>query len=243
MKNLKVKPRHYLVHRMPNGTPQFIEGSTDAHNKKPGCRKLGRDEPDLAYKLIPLTQGQFAIVDADDYERLAQHKWYASGKKGQYCAQRMDHGSLVLMSHEIIDVPKGMVCDHINHNRLDNRKCNLRSCTYSQNAQNRLPRKHCSSRYKGVSWDKNNLKWKATICYQYELIHIGYYDYEQDAAIAYDDMAIELFGEFACLNFHCRPEIRQWMQDCYLFPPLYIEPDGFDSEIPTPQNPLITLQR
>lgn len=186
------------------------------------------------YRLIPLTQGKFAIVDASDYERLAEHKWCLSSCKGRQYAHRSDHGKLIKMHHEIIDVPAGMCCDHINHNELDNRRCNLRVCTPAQNAQNRLPRNDCTSRYKGVCWDKVKRRWVAQICYQNHMIHIGYYDYEEDAAIAYDDMAIKLFGEFACLNYHCRPEIKQWMQDCYLFPPFLRDSDRGRDSIPFP---------
>jgi hypothetical protein len=176
-------------------------------------------ENDALYRLIPLTQGQFAIVDADDYERLSKYKWQLGGWKKKY-AQRSIGGTTIMMHNEILDVPAGMVCDHINHNELDNRKCNLRACTPAQNGYNRLPNRNGSSKYKGVCLNKNSRKWEANIRYQKHLIHIGCYDYEQDAALAYDDMAIELFGEFACLNYHCRPEIRQWLQDCYLFPPM-----------------------
>ncbi len=171
------------------------------------------------HKLIPLTQGKFAIVDVDNYKRLNQYKWCLSGIKGQHYAIRKDHGKIVKMHHEILDVPEGMVCDHINHNRLDNRRCNLRICTLAQNGYNRLPNTTGTSRYKGVHRHKQVRKWVAEIQYKNHSIHIGCFDYEQDAAIAYDDMAIRLFGEFACLNYHCRLEIKQWMQDCYLFPP------------------------
>jgi hypothetical protein len=170
-------------------------------------------------KLIPLTQGKFAIVDAADYERLAGHKWCLLNIKGQYYAHRRKHDKMVKMHHEILDVPAGMVCDHINHNSLDNRRCNLRVCTPSQNGYNRLPNKKGTSRFKGVYWHKVARKWVAEIGYKNRMIHIGCFNYEEDAAIAYDDMAIKLFGEFACLNYHCRPEIKQWLQDCYLFPP------------------------
>ena len=172
-----------------------------------------------AYRLIPLTRGLFAIVDADDYERLNMYKWYAHGKGDDCYAERCENGRTIKMHREIIDIPPGFVCDHKNHNKLDNRKCNLRSCTYSQNAQNRRPCSNGTSGYKGVSWNRETRKWRAMIQHNGQLIHIGYYEYEQDAAIAYDDMAIELFDEFACLNCHYRPEIKQWLERSYLFSP------------------------
>ncbi len=227
MQKLKIKTQNkYLA-------PQFIEGFTDEHNKK----------WDAEYRLIPLTQGLFTIVVTDDYERLVQHKWCAGGKKEQYYAQRSDHGKIFFMHREIIDVPAGFVCDHINHVRLDNRKCNLRVCTLSQNSQNRLPNELGTSRYKGVRWHKDKRKWEASINYHYRLFHIGYFDYEEDAAIAYDDMAIELFGEFACLNFHYRPEIREWIQHMYLFPPIEVDNNGFEQENPQPEISYISTVR
>jgi hypothetical protein len=167
--------------------------------------------------LIPLTRGLFAIVDHDDYERITAHKWHAGANKGRFYAQRTSNGKTIKMHHEIIDVPPSFVCDHINHNTLDNRKCNLRICTPAQNTRNQIPGLRGTSRYKGVSWHKEKRKWQANIRYNNEYIHLGYFDYEQDAAIAYDDMAIELFGPFACLNIHWRPEITEWMRQCYLF--------------------------
>lgn len=220
MQNMKIKTnsRH--------SAKSTTETSSIVTRPSPTSQRGTKDDEHQT-KLIPLTQGQFAIVDADDYERLSQHKWCAF-KVGNGCyARRHSAGKTTYMHHEVINVPAGMVCDHINHNTLDNRRCNLRACTYSQNAHNRLPCEHGTSKYKGVCWDKNNLKWKASICYQYDVIHIGYYDYEEDAAIAYDDMAIELFGEFACLNFHHRPEIRQWIEQMYLFSPMEVDINGF----------------
>ena len=134
-----------------------------------------------AHRFIPLTRGKFAIVDADDYERLSKHKWYAGGNGDNCYAQRCENGKVIRMHQEIIDIPVGFVCDHKNHNQLDNRKCNLRSCTYSQNAQNRRPCSNGTSRYKGVSWDRDKRKWRVGIQHNGRLIHIGYYDYEQDA--------------------------------------------------------------
>jgi hypothetical protein len=169
----------------------------------------------MEFRLIPLTQGKFAIVDVADYERLSCYKWCAQKKVTCYYARRQAKGRVVLMHHMILDIPAGMVCDHKNHNGLDNRRSNLRVCTPTQNMQNSRPREGGTSRYKGVFWDSQKRKWRAKIGHNRRLIHIGYFDYEQDAAIAYDDKAVELFGEFACLNLQCRPEIRLWIKQTY----------------------------
>jgi len=182
------------------------------------------------YRLIPLTQGLFALVDAEDYERLSKHKWHVTGGRAGYYAARKVNGRTMTMHREILNVPAGMVCDHKNHNTLDNRKCNLRICTPAQNAQNKRPREGGTSRYKGVSWHKDKSKWRAVICHRGRTIHIGYYDYQADAAIAYDDRAIELFGEFACLNTQYRPEIKEWLEQTFFFPPTRNDLAGFEQE-------------
>ena len=135
-----------------------------------------------------------------------------------------------MMHREILDVPAGMICDHKNHNGLDNRRCNLRICTPAQNQYNRRLQTGGTSLYKGVYWHKENRKWRAQICHGGLHIHIGYYDYEADAAIAYDDMAIDLFGEFACLNFQYRPEIRQWLREMFFFPTTRNDPARFEQQ-------------
>lgn len=165
---------------------------------------------------IPLTQGQFAIVDADDYEKLSQYKWHVSGKGDMLYACRTENRRTIMMHRQILNAPADMHCDHINHNGLDNRKANLRLCTPQQNACNRRPLE-CTSKYKGVHWDSLSRKWRAEIRHNGQKIHIGYFDYELDAAIAYDDYAIELFGEFAYLNCAHRPEIQTWLRETHLF--------------------------
>ena len=182
------------------------------------------------YRFIRLTRGKFAIVDAEDYGRLSRHKWHACGRKGCCYACRSHNGKTIEMHREILDAPAGMVCDHRNHNRLDNRRRNLRICTPSQNCQNRRPQPGGTSRYKGVYWNRDARKWLARIQHRGRLIHIGCYDYEADAAIAYDDMAIELFGEFACLNFQYRPEIREWLRQTFFFTPTKNDPARFEKE-------------
>ena len=174
----------------------------------------------IEHRVISLTQGKFTIVDAEDYDRLAERKWRAEKRNGQrFYAARHAAGRTIPMHREILDIPPGMLCDHKNHDTLDNRRSDLRICTPAQKSYNRLPQPGGTSRYKGVRWHKDHCKWKARIQHIGRSTHIGYYDYEADAAIAYDDMAVELLGEFACLNFNHRPEIRLWMEATYLFEP------------------------
>ena len=95
------------------------------------------------------------------------------------------------------------VCvDHINHDKLDNRRENLRLCTHAENMQNVPNYSRGKSKYKGVSFDdrKRVKKWRALIVFEKKQIYLGMHLTEEDAAIAYNEKATELFGEFACLN-------------------------------------------
>ena len=91
--------------------------------------------------------------------------------------------------------------DHANNDRSDNRIENLRWASYNENQFNRKKREWTSSSYKGVSWYKNNNKWRVQIMINGQKKHIGYFDDEEDAAMAYDDAARKRFGEYAKLNF------------------------------------------
>jgi len=159
------------------------------------------------FRRIPLTQGKYAIVDPEDYERLAKYKWFAIRYERGYYAVRAARDSKgrqrnVRMHREIMGEPKGKIIDHINHNGLDNRKANLRFVTRQQNSWNkRKQRGGCSSKYKGVTWSKRSGKWQTRITYNGKSILIGYFDDEQAAAEAYDGKAAELYGEYAVLNF------------------------------------------
>lgn len=150
---------------------------------------------------IPLTKGKFALVDDEDYEYLNQFKWHYSStgyavrdiqKNGKRTSQRM---------HRIVNqTPDGMQTDHRNHNTLDNRKDNLRTCTALQNNKHGTSRKNSTSKYLGVHWDKKSRKWRANIRVNRILIHLGYYDSEEDAALFYNKAAEKYHGEFASLN-------------------------------------------
>ena len=92
-------------------------------------------------------------------------------------------------------------CDHINNDRSDNRRVNLRLCTGSQNNINRPKmKKITTSIYKGVSRERRRPRWRACITVNKCRQHIGYYDTELGAAIAYNERAVRYYGDFATIN-------------------------------------------
>jgi hypothetical protein len=182
-------------------TGQDLSDVLAAFQRMSDRRRLGIKNEAEGYGPIPLTQGKFAIVDAEDYDRLNQDKWYAGKCKNTYYAGRVEGGKTIKMHREIMHAPKGVLVDHINHNGLDNRKRNLRLCTHAQNCYNQQASATGTSKYKGVSWHKSNSKWSARIRCDRKFYNLGEFDNQMEAAMAYDDKAVELFGEFACLNF------------------------------------------
>ena len=151
---------------------------------------------------IKLTQGKYAIVDNEDYEKLVKHKWYYCnyGKTGY--ARRADKVTrkTVRMHHEVLPFEKGLMVDHINMNGIDNRKSNLRLVTKSQNMMNSGVRANSTSGYKGVCWAKNYNKWVVHIWKDYKQMFIGHFDDIKKAAKAYNVAAKEHHREYAKLN-------------------------------------------
>src|ERR1700679_708868 len=123
--------------------------------------------PSIAY--IPLTQGQFSLVDAEDATWLSGWNWYARynpGTRSFYAERhkRSDEGiGVVQMHYALIGRAPGQHVDHIFHNTLDNRKSQIRRVAPHQNAMNmRVPLNNTSG-HKGVSFRKDKNKWEAFI--------------------------------------------------------------------------------
>lgn len=153
-------------------------------------------------KQIELANGKgFALVDDEDYERLNGYRWYLgnSGYAGRTTKGR--GGRKITMHREVLGLAPGdkKQADHINGNRLDNRRRNLRECSHEENRYNVQKTKGLSSGYKGVSRDGQ--QWQVKITHNRTGYHLGLFDSETEAAIAYDHEARKLFGEFAKLNF------------------------------------------
>lgn len=152
-------------------------------------------------RLIPLTRGRAAIVDAEDYDKLSKFKWYLTTNKSKEYAAMIQGQKRLHMHRYIMKPPKGLIIDHIDGNGLNNTKNNLRICTHSQNNYNKPGRKNKTSKYKGVSKIKAYNKWAAFIGHNHKNIYLGEFKDEIAAAKAYDKAAKTHHGQFAYLNF------------------------------------------
>ncbi|MDD3961309.1 MAG: HNH endonuclease [Bacteroidales bacterium] len=151
------------------------------------------------YKILPLTQGEVAIVDSEDYERLHKLKWFTKRYKGTcYAAHNNKRGSNLTLMHRYILDPEnicGLDIDHINGNGLDNRKKNLRLVTKRQNGQNQKNRVCKTSKFPGVSKVKGLKKcWFARICINKKVKYLGHFYTEESAFEAYKK-AVNEIGE------------------------------------------------
>lgn len=160
-------------------------------------------------KTIPLNQGKVALVDDSEFEQLSRFRWFVVKSRSKHhvrwYAKRnptiANHNRIVVLMHrQILGLEPGTYCDHRNHNGLDNRRENLRPATRAQNNGNQRKAPGTSSRYKGVSWNKNASKWIANIKINGRSKYLGYFTTEQAAAAAYDRAALIHFGEFALTN-------------------------------------------
>jgi hypothetical protein len=152
---------------------------------------------------IPLTQGQVALIDDEDFDLVAQYKWYAwwnPHTKSFYATTtiRKPDGkwTTIYMHRLIMNAPKGKHVDHIFHLTLDNRKSELRLCTPSQNAHNSVKRTDNTSGFKGVCFDRRAQKWVAHIQTNGKQKHIGYYATAELANAACMESRPELHGTF-----------------------------------------------
>jgi hypothetical protein len=161
-------------------------------------------------KIIPLTKSKQALVDDEDYECVAAHRWYYHSQGYAASGWKVNGKTIHVLLHRfVLQASEQDYVDHRNGDRLDCQKSNLRTCTQSQNMQNLRAFRSGSSQFKGVSWYRRDGRWRAYIKVNGKERHLGYFADELAAARAYDRAAAEHFGEFACLNFPSGQYFRQ----------------------------------
>jgi hypothetical protein len=148
-------------------------------------------------KEIKLTKGLVALVDDVEYEELSKYKWSWGG---HYAMRKDSNGKTVYLHRQILNAPKDMQVDHINRDRLDNRRQNLRIVTKQQNLLNVGLSKHNTSGFKGVSWCNKKQLWRVFISVGNKSKYLGSSNNKVEAARIYNEAAKSLRGEYAVLN-------------------------------------------
>jgi hypothetical protein len=158
---------------------------------------------------LEITEGNIVLLDEIDRD-LADLNWQT--RKG-YAARKDKERRHIYMHRLIIERKLGRPLtdmekvDHHNSNKLDNRRDNIDISTPQENGANTMKpkrnnaNKKATSRYKGVHFDKASGKWRARITHGYQTTSLGCFESEEEAATAYDLAAIDLFENFAKLNF------------------------------------------
>lgn len=163
-------------------------------------RAIRRPVKSAAWGKIPLASGEVALVDDSDYLPLAWLAW-SKTTAGYARSDTVPSMSRIIMEC-VLGRPlrPGEQIDHINGDRLDNRRSNLRLVTGRENAINRGVNSSSTSGYKGVSYHKLEGRFMARITVDGETIQIGYFDDPEDAAYAYDQFSLALHGEYGRRN-------------------------------------------
>jgi hypothetical protein len=165
-------------------------------------KKYGYD-----FRRIYLGEGEWTIVEPQDYYWLNSFKWMVYGNRNKFYVVRNkivapNTTRSVYMHRLMMNPPPGLLVDHRNGDSLDNRRANLRLATCSQNVQNSPKRNiKTTSRFIGVYLEKERGLWVVRITHQGKKIWLGRFDNEIEAAKAYDEAARKYHGEFARLNF------------------------------------------
>lgn len=160
-------------------------------------------------KEIRLTQGKVALVDDEDFEYLNQFKWQPDGlgyvrRTLSVIDQRASKTKTVSMHASIMLPGEDLEVDHINRNRLDNRRCNLRLTNHSMNCVNQKLKKNNKTGYRGI-WERKGKKypvpkWRAVIVVNGKDLHLGDFLDPRNAAQAYNLAAVKYHGNYAQLN-------------------------------------------
>jgi len=149
-------------------------------------------------KEIQLVHGNTVRIDDEDFERVSQYKWHYDKHTGY--ARASVKAKWTFLHRFILNAKKGEFVDHIDLDKMNCTRANLRICTASENMANQRKPITNTSGYKGVSWNKEKKKFDAQIKIMKKHKHLGRFDDPKEAAKAYNKAAKEYFGEYAFLN-------------------------------------------
>lgn len=158
-----------------------------------------------------ITKNKIVFISNEDEETITKFKWNATIHGNKFYATRYEYkpsGNRMIYMHRMIMGVNGGEVDHINGDPLDNRRENLRVVTHQQNHFNMKKMSTiASSKYRGVCWSKDHQSWIVQIRHNGHSRLVTCIESEKIAAMIYDLLAIDRFGEYANLNF---PELRRF---------------------------------
>ena len=158
-------------------------------------------EKESYYELYLPRYNKTVLVDKDDYSECKEYTWGTDGHGYIQASLGIEYNCKMIYLHRLVaKTPKDSYTDHVNGNKLDNRKCNLRICTCAENGRNSRIKTNRSSKFKGVHLDKKWNKWVVRIRTDTGRIVVGSFYDEIEAAKAYDLAAIKYHGSFAKTN-------------------------------------------
>ena len=151
-------------------------------------------------KKIQLSRGKFAIIDDSDFDSVSQYKWSYDPKGYAFTNWGKRPNRRIMYLHRFLMSPvKGQECDHINQDKLDNRRENLRTCSRIENSRNRKVFKNLTG-FKGVARHIRDGLFSARVLHKGQIYSGGYHKTALEAAKKYNEIALKLHGEFASLN-------------------------------------------
>ncbi len=167
--------------------------------REPPLRLPPPESPSDQVCFIPLTKGQFAMVDAVDYPELSKYKWMALSIGNNIYAVRNKKGKTAYMHREIMQPPPGMVTDHIDRNGRNNCRSNLRNCTRKENLWNSRSPGNASG-FKGVWYNRKRRLYEAGLYRDGKKVYLGSFNDPVEAARVRDEKAADVHGRYAFIN-------------------------------------------
>lgn len=173
--------------------------------KEPNYANRKSNEYDLSgeYGIGYTSKGEEFYFDLEDYEKIKDYCWHKKQPDGYICAYQYEARNHIILSRLIMNVlsaDRWLLVDHKNHNKSDNRKCNLRIANNSQNMMNKHIISTNTSGVMGVCWRNEHQRWRAYISTNGKQIYLGEYKEFEDAVKARRDAENKYFGEYSYSN-------------------------------------------